>query len=112
MRGRTIATCSGLTWAAEANASASAGLECDEPDGGHRKASTKAARMDRSSVDDETYQGSSKLAEDHFQRLARLLEMEAEAEARQARERAQRFSVAEAERTGNSLVDLVIVEEQ
>jgi superfamily I DNA and/or RNA helicase len=52
------------------------------------------------------------LAEDHFQRLARLLDMEADAEARQARERAQRFSGAEAERTGNSLVDLVILEEQ
>lgn len=52
------------------------------------------------------------MAEDHFQRLARLLEMEAEAEARQARVRAQRCSGADAERTGNSLVDLVIVEEQ
>src|SRR5208337_902486 len=49
--------------------------------------------------------------EDHFQRLARLLELESAAEARQMQERSQRQSAAEAERTGTSLVDLVVIEE-
>lgn len=49
--------------------------------------------------------------EDHFQRLARLLEQESQAEAQQAAERARRFTGAEAERTGNSLVDLVVADE-
>jgi hypothetical protein len=49
--------------------------------------------------------------EDHFQRLARLLELEAQAEARQALERARGLSPAEAERTGDCLAGLVIVEE-
>jgi ATP-dependent RNA/DNA helicase IGHMBP2 len=46
--------------------------------------------------------------EDHFQRLIRLLEMEAKAEAKQALQRIQRLSPAEAEQSGNSLVGLVI----
>jgi DNA polymerase III delta prime subunit len=49
--------------------------------------------------------------EDHFQRLARLLEMESEAAAQQAAELASRFTGKEAERTGESLVDLVILDE-
>lgn len=49
--------------------------------------------------------------EDHFQRLTRLLDLESKAEAREAVERGQRLSPAEAERTGNSLVDLVLVDE-
>src|SRR5207302_11211053 len=49
--------------------------------------------------------------EDHFQRLARLLDLESVAEADRAREMVQRLSAAEAERTGNSLVDLVVTEE-
>ncbi len=49
--------------------------------------------------------------EDHFKRLARLLEFEADAEARQARARTRDISAAEAERAGISLVDLVVVEE-
>jgi len=49
--------------------------------------------------------------EDHFQRLARLLELEGRAEAEQAAQRARRFSGAEAERTGDSLVDLVVADE-
>jgi ATP-dependent RNA/DNA helicase IGHMBP2 len=49
--------------------------------------------------------------EDHFQRLARLLELESAAEAQEMRERSQRRSAAEAERTGTALVDLVIVDE-
>jgi superfamily I DNA and/or RNA helicase len=54
---------------------------------------------------------SSGAGEDHFQRLTRLLELEARAEAEQAREWMQRFSGAEAEQTGNCLVDLIATEE-
>jgi ATP-dependent RNA/DNA helicase IGHMBP2 len=49
--------------------------------------------------------------EDHFQRLARLLDWEGSAEARQALQRAQRLSPAEAERCGTALIDLVLVDE-
>lgn len=49
--------------------------------------------------------------EDHFQRLARLLEVESKAEAQQAFEKIQRLAPADAERTGNSLTDLVIADE-
>ena len=49
--------------------------------------------------------------EDHFQRLLRLLELEGQAEARQAAEQARRLSPADAERSGNSLIDLVISDE-
>jgi superfamily I DNA and/or RNA helicase len=48
---------------------------------------------------------------EHFQRLGRLLELEAEAEALQFREQSRRRSPSEAERSGNSLVDLVAVDE-
>lgn len=49
--------------------------------------------------------------EDHFQRLARLLALEAETEKQQLREAMQRLSAAEAERSGNSLIRLVIRDE-
>src|SRR5262249_43003016 len=49
--------------------------------------------------------------DDPFRRLARLLELEAEAEARQALERVKRLPPAEAERTGDCLIDLVITDE-
>jgi DNA polymerase III delta prime subunit len=49
--------------------------------------------------------------QDHFQRLARLLDLESQAEAREATERGRRLSPADAERTGTSLVDLAIAEE-
>src|SRR3954464_6565139 len=49
--------------------------------------------------------------EDHFQRLSRLLEMEAGAEADVTLESVRRLSAAEAERTGECLAGLVIVEE-
>lgn len=49
--------------------------------------------------------------ENHFRRLSRLMELEAEAEARQLRERTASLSAADAERSGNSLVDLVVAEE-
>jgi hypothetical protein len=48
---------------------------------------------------------------DHFHRLAQLLELESKAEARRALEDVQRLSAAEAERTGNSLIGLVVKEE-
>jgi ATP-dependent RNA/DNA helicase IGHMBP2 len=48
---------------------------------------------------------------DHFERLTRLLEMESQAEAREAAERGRQLSAAEAERTGNTLVNLVIADE-
>ncbi|MEN6338317.1 MAG: IGHMBP2 family helicase, partial [Phycisphaerales bacterium] len=48
---------------------------------------------------------------DHFERLARLLEMESQAEAREAAERGRKLSAADAERTGNALVNLVIADE-
>jgi ATP-dependent RNA/DNA helicase IGHMBP2 len=50
--------------------------------------------------------------EDHFARLARLLELERQAEAQRATERGRRLSPADAERTGNTLVDLVIDDEE
>ncbi|HEV8062631.1 MAG TPA: AAA domain-containing protein [Gemmataceae bacterium] len=49
--------------------------------------------------------------EDHFQRLARLLELEGQAEAEQARTRMDGISPADAERQGDCLVGLVVVDE-
>lgn len=49
--------------------------------------------------------------EDHFQCLARLLELESKAEAEQVAQRGRRLSGAAAERTGESLVELVIADE-
>ena len=49
--------------------------------------------------------------EDHFQRLTRLLELEGAGAARQAAERARRLSPADAERSGTTLIDLVLVDE-
>ncbi len=49
--------------------------------------------------------------DDHFRRLAALLEMESEAEARQTLERVRRLSAAEAERGGDCLLDLVVRDE-
>lgn len=48
---------------------------------------------------------------DHFQRLAELLELEARAEADQALSRIRRMTPEEAERSGNTLVNLVGIEE-
>jgi ATP-dependent RNA/DNA helicase IGHMBP2 len=48
----------------------------------------------------------------HFERLARLLEVESRAEAQAAAQRSRQLSPAEAERTGTSLVDLVIADDQ
>lgn len=48
---------------------------------------------------------------DHFQRLLRLLDMESRAEAQRILERGRRLSPADAQRTGNSLLDLVVVDE-
>jgi superfamily I DNA and/or RNA helicase len=49
--------------------------------------------------------------DDHFGRLARLLELEADAEAEQALARTRGLSAEEAERTGDCLVDLAVREE-
>ena len=49
--------------------------------------------------------------EDHFQRLIRLLELEAEAEKQQRLQEMQRFSAAEAEASGSTLTTLVIRDE-
>jgi superfamily I DNA and/or RNA helicase len=48
---------------------------------------------------------------DHFQRLAELLELESEAEARQILERIRRLGQGEAEQSGACLVDLVVRDE-
>lgn len=50
--------------------------------------------------------------DDHFQRLANLLEMESDAEAQQILERMRHLSGDEAEKAGDGLVDLVVQEEQ
>jgi len=52
--------------------------------------------------------GFSQSVDDHFQRLTRLLATESQAESQQAAERVRRLSAAEAERAGESLVDLVV----
>jgi len=49
--------------------------------------------------------------EDHFRRLARLLELESEAEAQQNLQRMQQLSPSEAERSGDCLIGLVILDE-
>ena len=49
--------------------------------------------------------------EEHFQRLARLLELESAAEAQKILDDMDRVTAAEAERSGNSLGGLVIVDE-
>lgn len=50
--------------------------------------------------------------EDHFQRLARLLEVESRAQTQRVLERGRRLSPADAERSGDSLIDLVPVDEE
>ncbi|MBI5353696.1 MAG: IGHMBP2 family helicase [Chloroflexi bacterium] len=51
------------------------------------------------------------MTEDHFQRLARLLDLEAEAEKQETLRSLEKLSPAEAEASGNSLINLVIREE-
>ncbi len=51
-------------------------------------------------------------ASGHFERLIRLLDLESRAEAQETTERGRRLSSADAERTGTSLVDLVIIDDQ
>jgi ATP-dependent RNA/DNA helicase IGHMBP2 len=51
------------------------------------------------------------MSDDHFQHLLELLELEADAEARQMLDASRRRSPTEAEKSGNSLVDLVIQDE-
>ena len=52
-----------------------------------------------------------RISEDHFQRLTRLLELEAEAEKQETIRSLEKLSPAEAEASGNSLINLVIREE-
>jgi superfamily I DNA and/or RNA helicase len=51
-------------------------------------------------------------ADAHFERLVRLLETEREAEAQGALERSRRLAPADAERTGSTLIDLAIADEE
>ena len=51
------------------------------------------------------------MRENHFDRLLRLLELEATAEAEQLRARVRRLSPAAAERSGNALVDMAVADE-
>jgi len=55
--------------------------------------------------------GGAAIEGDHFQRLARLLDLEAQAEEKQARARLERLTPSEAERMGDCLIDLVIADE-
>ena len=48
---------------------------------------------------------------DHFARLARLLDLESRAEAQRVAQQAKKLSPADAEKTGNSLIDLVVADE-
>lgn len=50
--------------------------------------------------------------EDHLQRLGRLLAMESKAEAQRALEQVRRMSAEDAQKAGNTLVDLVVADEQ
>ncbi len=50
-------------------------------------------------------------ADDHFQRLAQLLDLESQAAAQQAADRGRRLSPRDAERAGTSLVSLAIADE-
>ncbi|MGA2030641.1 MAG: AAA domain-containing protein [Thermoguttaceae bacterium] len=50
--------------------------------------------------------------DDHFGRLAELLDLESRAEARAAAERGRRLSPDQAEQSGNSLLDLVVADEE
>jgi hypothetical protein len=50
--------------------------------------------------------------EDHFQRLGRLLDLESRAEAQRAAEQARRLKPEDAQQTGNTLVGLVVADEQ
>jgi superfamily I DNA and/or RNA helicase len=49
--------------------------------------------------------------EDHFGRLFRLLDLESRAEAQRVAQQARKLSPAEAEKAGNSLIDLVVADE-
>jgi ATP-dependent RNA/DNA helicase IGHMBP2 len=48
---------------------------------------------------------------DHFSHLARLLNMESRAEAQRIAQQSRKLSPADAEKTGNSLIDLVVTDE-
>ncbi len=50
--------------------------------------------------------------EDHFERLKRLLDLESRAEAQQAVAQSRRLSATEAESSGNTLINLVVADEE
>jgi superfamily I DNA and/or RNA helicase len=50
--------------------------------------------------------------EDHFRRLARLLDLESRAEAQRAAEQSRRMSLDEAQKSGNTLADLVVTDDE
>jgi len=50
--------------------------------------------------------------EDHFGRLLRLLDLESREEAQRVAQQMRRLSPADAEKTGNSLIDLVVADEE
>src|SRR5438874_6837626 len=50
-------------------------------------------------------------ADEHFRRLAALLQLESEAEARQTLERVRQLSAAEAERGGDCLLNMIVRDE-
>ncbi len=50
--------------------------------------------------------------EDHFGRLLRLLDLESREEAQRVAEQMRRLSPADAEKSGNSLIDLVVADEE
>jgi ATP-dependent RNA/DNA helicase IGHMBP2 len=49
--------------------------------------------------------------EDHLARMARLLDLESRSEAQRVAQQAKRLSPSDAEKTGNSLIDLVVADE-
>lgn len=59
----------------------------------------------------ERQPGSATSEHEHFDRLLRLLELESRAEAQRAVERGRKLSPADAEKSGHSLVDLMVVDD-
>jgi len=71
-----------------------------------------AGRTIRAWAGADKTRGAREAHDDHFRRLIELLELERETEARRAVERGRRLSPVDAERTGDTLVDLAIVDEE
>jgi hypothetical protein len=69
------------------------------------------ARLNERVVRAWSASGATVQGDDHFQKLLRLIDLEGQAELERARERVGRLSADAAEKTGESLVDLVIDDE-